>query len=95
MIIIMSPGAKKAEIDHVVEALKERGYGIHLSTGVERTIIGAIGAMDEEKEVVAQQLEALPAVERVVPILRPYKFASRESHPEPTIVDVSRSAAKS
>jgi len=88
MIIIMSPGVKQEEVDGVIASLKERGYGIHLSQGVERTLIGAIGALDEEKQMVASQLEALPGVERVVPILRPFKFASREYHPETTVIDV-------
>jgi 3-deoxy-7-phosphoheptulonate synthase len=88
MIIIMSPGVQQEEIDGVIASLKERGYGIHLSQGVERTLIGAIGALDEEKQMVASQLEALPGVERVVPILKPFKFASREYHPETTVIDV-------
>jgi 3-deoxy-7-phosphoheptulonate synthase len=88
MIIIMASGACPEEIDGVINSLKERGYGIHLSQGVERTLIGAIGALDEEKQVVASQLEALSGVERVVPILKPFKFASREFHPETTVIDV-------
>jgi len=88
MIIVMAPGASQEQIDRVVGALQERGYGIHLSRGVERTVIGAIGALDEEKQLVASQLEALPAVERVVPILKPYKLASLEFQPQRTVIDV-------
>ena len=88
MIVIMKTGAPDSEIDVVIKALEERGYGIHLSRGVEKTIIGAIGALDEEKQLVAQQIETLPGVERVVPILKPYKLASKEFHPQPTIVQV-------
>lgn len=88
MIIIMAPGASRENIDRVVQALEQRGYGIHLSQGVERTIIGAIGALDEEKQLVASQLEALPAVERVVPILKPFKFASLEFKPQRTVIEV-------
>jgi 3-deoxy-7-phosphoheptulonate synthase len=86
MIIILRPGSTDDQVGEVVAALEARGYGIHLSRGVERTIIGAIGALDEDKLAVAQQLEALPQVERVVPILKPYKLAAREFHPEPTII---------
>ena len=92
MIVIMATRASDEQIDGVVAALKERGYGIHLSRGVEKTIIGAIGALDEEKLVVAQQIETLPGVERVVPILKPYKLASKEFHPEPTIINVGNVA---
>ena len=88
MIVIMATRASDEQIDGVIAALKERGYGIHLSRGVEKTIIGAIGALDEEKQVVAQQIETLPGVERVIPILKPYKLASKEFHPEPTVVTV-------
>jgi len=88
MIIIMRTGAPQEQIDGVVKALEERGYGIHLSRGVEKTIIGAIGALDEEKQLVAQQIETLPGVERVVPILKPYKLASKEFQPEPTVIRV-------
>ena len=88
MIVILRAGAAQDKVQEVVAALEARGYGIHLSQGVERTIIGAIGALDEEKLLVAQQLEALPQVERVVPILKSYKLASREFHPEPTVVNV-------
>jgi 3-deoxy-7-phosphoheptulonate synthase len=88
MIIIMSPHATEADVEQVQQLLAERGYGVHLSRGVERTIIGAIGALDEEKALVAHQLEALPAVERVVAILKPYKLVSREGHPERSVVRV-------
>ena len=88
MIIIMATRAPDADIEGVIAALKERGYGIHLSKGVEKTIIGAIGALDEEKQIVAQQLEVMPGVERVIPILKPYKLASREFQPERTVVNV-------
>jgi 3-deoxy-7-phosphoheptulonate synthase len=88
MIIIMAAGARPEQIDEVIKSLEARGYGIHLSKGVARTIIGAIGALDEEKTLVASQLLALPAVENVVPILKPYKLASREFQPAPTVIDV-------
>lgn len=88
MIIVMAQGATQVDIDRVLEAIQERGYGTHLSQGVERTIIGVLGALDEEKQLLASQLLSLPAVENVLPILKPYKLASREFHPEPTIIDV-------
>ena len=88
MIILMKLGATQPEIDKVVEELQERGYSANLSRGVERTLIGAIGAPDDEKQFVASQLEALAGVEHVVPILRPFKFASRDYHPNPTVIDV-------
>lgn len=88
MIIVMAPGATDEHIAQVVKRLEARGYGAHISRGVERTLIGAIGALEEEKEAVAEQLSGLPMVERVVPILRPYKLVSREHAPEPTPVRI-------
>ena len=88
MIIIMARHATEAQIEEVKARLTERGYGIHVSQGVERTIIGAIGALDEEKLLVAEQLEVLPYVERVVPILKPYKLVSREARPERSRIPV-------
>lgn len=78
MIIVMAPEATEDDIQDILSRLQERGYDNHLSRGVERTIIGAIGALEADKESVAQQLEGLPNVERVVPILKPYKMVSRE-----------------
>ncbi len=88
MIIVMAPGAKQKDIDHVLNRLSERGYQHHISQGVERTLIGAIGAPEGEKEALAEQLMLLPGVERVVPILRPYKLVSREHAVEPSVVRI-------
>lgn len=88
MIVILSPRATDADLEELVNSLKERGYGVHVSKGVEKTIVGAIGALDEEKVVVAEQLSSLTYVERVVPILNPFKLVSREFHPDKTIISV-------
>lgn len=88
MIIIMSPQATDSDLEELVTNLKERGYGIHISKGVEKTIVGALGAHDEEKAMIAEQLSSLDYVERVVPILKPYKVVGREFHPDKTIVKV-------
>lgn len=88
MIIVMRPDSTEADVELVVQRLGERGYGHHLSRGEARTIIGAIGAPDHEKEVVAGQFSVLPGVERVVPILKPYKLISREHNPRPAAVMV-------
>ncbi len=75
MIIVMNNKAGKQQIEKVVERLSNLGFKIHLSEGVERTIIGAIGDKTILNEVA---LEAMDGVERVVPILQPYKLVSRE-----------------
>jgi 3-deoxy-7-phosphoheptulonate synthase len=76
MIIIMLTGATEGQVGRVQERLKEWGFDIHLSRGVERTIIGAVGA--KKDPAMAPSLEAMAGVERVVPILAPYKLAGKE-----------------
>ncbi len=88
MIIILAPSATDADVDELVGNLKERGYGIHLSKGVEKTIVGVIGAHDDAKPMIAEQLSTLDYIERVVPILKPYKVVGREFHPDKTIIKV-------
>lgn len=88
MIIVMRPGATEAEVRDIIKRLEARGYGHHLSAGVERTIIGAIGANEREKQQVSEQLMGLPGVERVVTILKPYKMVSRDHHPEGSVVQI-------
>lgn len=85
MIIVMKHGAKSEQIDEVVERLKQDGFSVHLSAGVEKTIVGAIG---DKSRLDSMALEAYPAVEKVVPILKPYKLAGREFHPQDTVIHV-------
>jgi 3-deoxy-7-phosphoheptulonate synthase len=85
MIIVMQTGVKEEEIQQVVDRLKHFGLGVHLSVGEFKTIIGAIG----DKEVVrGMNLEALPYVERVVPITQPFKLVSREFQEENSVFKV-------
>lgn len=75
MVIVMSPQAGPVELEQVQERLQELGFGLHVSKGVERTIIGAIG---EKTPELIHAIEALDGVEKVVPILKPFKLASKE-----------------
>ena len=86
MIVVLKPQATQQQIDHVVQRVEALGLKAHLSRGTFRTIIGVIG--DESKIQVAQ-LAAIPGVAQVVPILPPFKLASIEAHPEPSVVDVA------
>lgn len=83
MIIIMRSGAVPGDIERVVNKIEGAGLKVHISQGTERTIVGAIG---DERKLNLDSLEALPGVERVVRILHPFKLASREFKPDPTIV---------
>lgn len=88
MIVILAPTASDADLEELLTNLKDRGYGTHLSKGVEKTIVGVIGAHDDVKPLLAEQLSSLDYVERVVPILKPYKVVSREFHPDKSIIHV-------
>ena len=85
MIIVMQPAAKEEEVQHVMTRLESAGLGVHLSKGQFRTIIGAIG---DEELVRNLGLEALPFVEKVLPITKPFKLVSREFKAEDSVFKV-------
>ena len=86
MIIILKSGASDDQINHVIERVEALGLQAHLSRGTYRTIIGVIG---DEQKLQAEPLRAIPGVSEVIPVLPPYKLASREAHPQPSIIDVA------
>jgi 3-deoxy-7-phosphoheptulonate synthase len=85
MIVVLKPGIQPEEIQRVVERIEGFGLRAHLSQGEERTIIGAIG---DERLLADQTLESFPGVEKVLPILKPYKLVSREFQPSNTVIQV-------
>ncbi len=85
MVIVMA-SRKKEDIELVVKKVEELGYRAHLIEGVERTVIAAIG--DEREKHRLQQLESLPNVESVFPILKSYKLAGREARKEDSVIPV-------
>ena len=93
MIILLQPDVTEEQIQHVVARVEGLGMKAHLSRGTYRTIIGVIG---DETHLRATPLAAIPGVAQVVEVLEPYKLASREAHPEPSVVRsaASRSAAE-
>ena len=88
MIVVMQADAEQAQVREVEGALREWGYEIHPIYGTERTVIAAVGTPTQDEAHVADQVESLPAVERAVLILKPYRFASREYRPEKSTVTV-------
>ncbi len=86
MIIVLKPNASESQIKHIVSKVKSLGLKPMISRGVERTIIGVIG---EEDLLRVQPLEIFPGVEKVMPVLAPYKLVSREFKPSDTVVDVN------
>lgn len=87
MIIVLKRGAEEAKIQAVCDQLTQEGFKVHLSQGVEKTLIGAIG---DRSRLEALDLEALPWVEKVVPILAPYKLVSHEFQTEKTIIRIGQ-----
>jgi len=85
MIIVVKPDATAEQIDHIIKKIKDLGLQAHVSKGTERTVIGAIG---DEAILQSVPLEAIPGVEKVLPILKPFKLASREFRKEQTVIRV-------
>jgi len=86
MIIVLRSGSSQEDLDEVVSRLKRLGFGAHISQGIERTIVGAIG--DERGVNLEEKLGVLPAVEKVIPVLTPYKLTSREFREADSVVRV-------
>src|SRR5882672_10704313 len=85
MIVVMKPAASKQQIDHIIERIEQLGLRSHVIVGTERTVIAALG---EKRDGAKQALETGEGVEKVVPILAPYKTASTEVKKEPTRIEV-------
>lgn len=84
MIVVMQSNAEETSISAVQEKIRELGYSSDISYGIERVVIGLIGA-DRRIDVIGI-LQAMEGVERVIPILKPIKLASREHKPKDTII---------
>lgn len=78
MIVVMASNASEENIQNVITQLKSLGFGVHVSQGVERTLIGAIG---DKSALEPGMLESMTGVSEVMPIRKPYKLVSRELHP--------------
>jgi len=85
----MKPSATKEQVDTLVARLGEFGVTAHLSEGAERTIVGAVGDL---RGIETGDLQALAGVERVIRVVHPFKLASLDFHPQPTVVRAGRAA---
>ena len=92
MIVVMKPGSTQQQVDHVVSLVNEMGLKEHVIVGTERTVVAVIGN-DRMKDRSA--FESVPGVDKVVPILAPYKMASREVKRERTSVPLGGRAGGS
>ncbi len=87
MIIVVSPEATPADLDHIVARIQETGRTAHVSVGTERSIIGVIGPDAPELQ---DMFESMPHVESVHRVTKPYKLVSRDFHPANSVIDVGR-----
>ncbi|HLC92280.1 MAG TPA: 3-deoxy-7-phosphoheptulonate synthase [archaeon] len=87
MIIVMEKGVGQKELDHISEIIKKAGLKAHISIGESKTIVGVIG---DESKIDKEIFESLDYVESVMPIQKPYRRASREIHPDNTVVDLGK-----
>lgn len=85
MLIVMKREAMEEEIQGVIQEIERVGYRPHVSRGEERTLIGAIGKGPTPE--LMEHLQALPGVAEVIPISKPYKLASLEVQPFPTVLE--------
>ncbi|MFA5356446.1 MAG: 3-deoxy-7-phosphoheptulonate synthase [Candidatus Omnitrophota bacterium] len=87
MIIVLKPDATDEQINHIISKVQKLGLKPHVSKGTERTIIGVIGP---EEVLAVTPLEVFPGVERVMPVLSPFKLVSREFKDEGSTIDLGR-----
>lgn len=87
MIIVMNPGCTPQDVEHVAQLVRDRGLKVQVIVGTDRTVVAAIG---DERRVDMSAIESAPMVERLVPILAPYKVASREVRPQGSIIPIGR-----
>jgi 3-deoxy-7-phosphoheptulonate synthase len=88
MFVVMAIGASEAEILGVKSQILAEGMTAYDHAGAERVVIAVVGEVGPKKQVLASRLAALPGVESITPISRPFKLTSREFHPEDTIIRV-------
>src|ERR1041384_752130 len=87
MIVVMNPGSSPQQVEHVVNLVREMGLKDHVIVGTERTVVAVIGD-DRYKD--RSRLETVEGVDKVVPILAPYKMASVEMKKERSVVPLGK-----
>lgn len=85
MVVVMESGADERQIQRVIERLNEYGFDVHRSSGVNKTVLGAIGV---HPEFDVRHIRVLDSVSEVYRVTEPYKFASRTWHRDDSIIDV-------
>ena len=86
IIVVMRKGAMARQIANVIARVEQMGCQTYISEGEEHTTIGVVG---NGRPLNREQIELMDGVERTVPILRPFRLASREFHPQDTVVSIN------
>src|SRR5690606_22871717 len=86
MVVVMQPGAEESQIQEVIERLNGYGFDVHRSSGVNQTVLGAIGV---KPEFDTRHIKVLDGVAEVYRVTEPYKFASRSWKKENTVIDIN------
>jgi 3-deoxy-7-phosphoheptulonate synthase len=85
MIVVMEKTASEDQVQHVAARIQELGMKAHIIRGTERTVLAAVG---DERQIKIESFEISSGVSEVLPILAPYKIASRELKSEPTQIKI-------
>ena len=85
MIVVMAPGAAQPDLDNIRVRIEDRGLKAQINTGAERTVIGVMGSIPPDFK---DEMELMNGVDEVIIISKPYKLASKEFHPDDTIIKV-------
>src|SRR3954452_4607824 len=86
MIVVMRIDADAAQVGGVIQSIKDLGFKPHVSSGSERVIVGIVG---NDRPLDPEHFLCMSGVEKVVPILQPYKLASRDFKPTDTVIRVN------
>ncbi|ANF96195.1 3-deoxy-7-phosphoheptulonate synthase [Paenibacillus bovis] len=85
MITIVSKQAAREQLNHIVEVIEQEGVQAHIAHAPDHTVVGMIGSI---KPALVERLQQLPGVEKVEKVSKSYKLASREFHPENTVIQI-------
>ena len=88
MIIVMSTNATEQQANNVRDQLRQYSLTPHDNYGTQRVVIAVLGDVAPVRDVLMSKLSAMPGIESVTAISKPYKLTSRESHPEDTVIEV-------
>ena len=88
MILVFNGNTKESDIQNAIKKIEALGFTPHLSRGVLKTIIGITG---DDRTIPEEEFNQLPGVEKIIHVLKPYKLASREFHPEDTVIEINGS----